>query len=531
MIPRILHYCFGLAPDFGGKAWGLSHYVCLRSAVERIAPSRVNFYYEHEPSGPWWALTRDLITPVKIKAPTSIFGNRLYHPAHQTDVLRLEKLIEYGGIYLDADVFVHRSFEDLLDHTVVMGEEVCKGQHGLCNGVILAERDAAFLKRWHATFSGFRSKGRDRYWAEYAVHMPLRLAAAFPDEISVLPPSAFFSAGWDAEGLERLFVSETDSELLKGYANHLWEGAAWEKYFGGLTPGEVRARKGNFYKWATPLLEGLEDDYGADHIAGPSTRSSVESEPASETSSQGVPTTIPGRAVAAARLFGERRRSVGWKGALRLRAIEKQKIRSGNPDGVGPVIRINPAAARYELSMRTHPANDYETAMAVFDHGIYAHAALSGARGIIHCGAGAGYALAFLLSRNPEARAIAVEADAESRRLCSSNLEPYGAQASVLRTSVQPAAGNNSAAGFATIPQLIEQCGGFADLVILDMGRTGLDILAADASWISRVGNLAVRLGDLESWQMFFRAMGSRTYELKSEDNLTFCFGIRDPQV
>jgi hypothetical protein len=72
--PRILHYTFGMAPDFGGKPWRLVHYVCLKSAIKHIRPERVNFYYEYEPRGPWWALTRELVTLVKSAAPRQSLG-------------------------------------------------------------------------------------------------------------------------------------------------------------------------------------------------------------------------------------------------------------------------------------------------------------------------------------------------------------------------------------------------------------------------------------------------------------------------
>jgi len=190
MIPKILHYCFGMTSDFGGKPWSLVHYACVRSAVERIAPSQVFIYCEHEPRGPWWRLTREMVTPIRIRAPRSIFGNPVEHPAHRADIVRLEKLIEFGGIYLDADVFVHRSFDDLLDNSVVMGEELLEGEKGLCNAVILAESNARFLNKWYCEYSSFRSKGRDEYWNEHSVKLPHRLATDFSDEVSVLPHTA-----------------------------------------------------------------------------------------------------------------------------------------------------------------------------------------------------------------------------------------------------------------------------------------------------------------------------------------------------
>ena len=123
MIPKVLHYCFGMARDFGEKPWSLVHYVCLRSAVERLRPEKVLFYFEYEPTGPWWNLTREMVTPVAVKAPREIFGIPVIHPAHRSDIVRLERLLEAGGIYLDADVFVQRDFDNLLHHRTVLGKE------------------------------------------------------------------------------------------------------------------------------------------------------------------------------------------------------------------------------------------------------------------------------------------------------------------------------------------------------------------------------------------------------------------------
>src|SRR6476620_6963252 len=122
-VPKIVHYTFGLAADFGGKPWSLVHYVCVKSAIERLRPDDVFFYYAFEPTGPWWELTRRLVNPVIVEELHEIFGRPLVHVAHRSDVVRLQKLIEYGGIYLDADVLVKRDFDNLLEHSAVLGQE------------------------------------------------------------------------------------------------------------------------------------------------------------------------------------------------------------------------------------------------------------------------------------------------------------------------------------------------------------------------------------------------------------------------
>jgi SAM-dependent methyltransferase len=261
-IPRILHYTFGMARDFGGKPWSLVHHVCLKSAIERIRPDKVYFHCQFEPSGPWWQLSRDFVTVAKIEAPREIFGRRLRHVAHQSDVVRLQKLIEFGGIYLDADVFVHRSFDDLLENSTVLGQEGENGEYGMANAVILAEPNAPFLRRWLAEYKSFRSSGRDEYWNEHSVRLPVRLAQEHPGEITILPPNAFFWPLWTEEHLEWIFLSNKAISMAGVYANHLWESNAW-KFLEDLTPGQVRAMDSNFRRWAEAYIAALPDNFGA----------------------------------------------------------------------------------------------------------------------------------------------------------------------------------------------------------------------------------------------------------------------------
>jgi hypothetical protein len=273
LIPKVLHYCFGISSDAPllnrltrdrRHPWSLVHYVCLRSAVERFKPKDVLFYCEHEPTGPWWELTRPLVTVRTIEAPREVFGNPLLHGAHRADVVRLERLLSVGGVYLDTDVFVHSSFDPLLANVTVLGEERVDGRVvGLCNAVILAEAEAPFLRRWHSMYRGFRSKGHDSYWDEHSVRIPYQLSQKHPNEVTVLPHTAFFWPTFKPEDLALIFDSVQSIDLSRAYATHLWETPAWARYLEHLTPRRVRSVHTNFHYWARPLIETLPDNYGA----------------------------------------------------------------------------------------------------------------------------------------------------------------------------------------------------------------------------------------------------------------------------
>jgi hypothetical protein len=262
MIPKILHFCFGLSPK--GGDWGLAHYACVKSAVHRIKPKQAFLYFEYTPNGPFWELTTKIVECRQITAPRSIFGNPLLHYAHRADVVRLQKLLSTGGIYLDCDVFVHRDFDNLLGGSaVVMGREE---SYGLCNAVVLAEPGATFLRRWYDEYRSFRSKGHDQYWGEHSVIVPQKLALAHPDELTILGPEAFFRPSWKKDDLMSIFESSEPVSDTEAYANHLWESHTWLAYLRDLTPGYVRAKDSNFHSWVRPLIADLPDDFGARSI-------------------------------------------------------------------------------------------------------------------------------------------------------------------------------------------------------------------------------------------------------------------------
>ena len=259
-IPRTLHYCFGMASDFGGKPWGLSHYVCVASAVARINPTQVNFYCEYEPSGPWWDITKPLVNLVRIKAPRSVFGNPIDHPAHRADVVRLQALLRDGGIYLDTDVFVHRAFDPLLKHDVVLGAEGKSAQFGTANAVLLSRANARFLERWMGHYRTFRGTAKSR-WNEHSVRLPYLLSRQYPSEISIVDYRSFFWPLWTGSHLEWIFNSTRPCVFPETFATHLWDGKS-HRYTRDLTPGDVRSYDTNFHRWATPFVKDLPDDYG-----------------------------------------------------------------------------------------------------------------------------------------------------------------------------------------------------------------------------------------------------------------------------
>ncbi len=242
-IPNIIHFVYGLDPSFGDKPFMLCHYLAIRSAFEVNRPDKIYFVCAYQPKTDWFEKVKPFIEIVIIKAPTEIFGNPLNHYAHQSDVIRLERLMNYGGIYLDIDTLCVRALTPLLNHNFVMAEEHVywsenidepeqKAFAGLCNAVILGEKNSPFLLKWYNSYKTFRSKGHDDYWSEHSVTVPGQLWREYPDEITVLPEKAFFIPSYDDAGIKMLF--EEIHAFPEAYVHHLWESIGW-KYLSSMT--------------------------------------------------------------------------------------------------------------------------------------------------------------------------------------------------------------------------------------------------------------------------------------------------------
>lgn len=222
----ILHYVFGMAADFGGKPWSWIHYQSVRTAVAVNRPDAIYFWHEHEPTGPWWDAARPHLTLRKIDAPREIHGRELVHPAHRADVVRLRAVHEHGGVYIDSDVWCLRPFADLGAAGFWMGRQ--GANYGLCNATFGGPAGSPFLARWLASYSTFRSRGRDQHWDEHSVRVPLRLAEEHPGEITIFPYTAFFYPEWS--NLQTVFRRRRPGAaplLADAFSVHLWESICW----------------------------------------------------------------------------------------------------------------------------------------------------------------------------------------------------------------------------------------------------------------------------------------------------------------
>lgn len=168
----------------------------------------------------------------------------------------------------------------------------------------------------------------------------------------------------------------------------------------------------------------------------------------------------------------------------------------------------------------------------------YGHLLGSRVRTIVDCGANIGLVSAYLLSRYPDAQAIAFEPDAINFALCERNLAQFRGRVVLVRaaicgqsgpvsitghfggtwaSTVVPALGNEpDVVEGITLPELFSRYNiGDLDVLKIDIEGAELEVFqSSDLSWLDRVGCIQVELESDLSKQAFFAALAGRPFRL-----------------
>lgn len=252
-IPNHLHFVFGLHPDFGGRPFGLIHYLAIRSAVMVNRPDAVTVWYAHEPQGRWWKMACELVERRVIPEFSSLLDIPREHYAHRADLARLQILFDHGGIYLDLDTICVQPFGDLRRFPCVMGWEDIEKRH-LCNAIILAEPQAAFVGLMLDAQKDFRPG----MWGEISIGRSGQLANQHPQLVHTLEREAFYWPSWQPGGYE-LLTHRSDIEFPQAFCHHLWEHAHWDRGLGTVTVAELRSGESALSRIAERFLDGVTD--------------------------------------------------------------------------------------------------------------------------------------------------------------------------------------------------------------------------------------------------------------------------------
>ncbi|MFT6956819.1 MAG: hypothetical protein ACJAYC_001825 [Halieaceae bacterium] len=250
-VPRTLHYVFGLKQQI--IAFHPLHWLAIESARQMLKPDQIILYYHHLPYGYYWDLVRPFLRLVRVELVSEVSEARYdealvpekYRYAHHADVIRLDALLEHGGIYADIDtLFLKPLPEAFYAEPFVISEEApvkdeVSGQMrpSLCNAVMVAEPGSQFVREWRARIG----QAINGTWSNHSCLLARLLADEFPDAVRIEPAASLLGVPFTPEGLRDLL--ENDSlDVADSYCLHLWQHVWWEyerQDFSRVHSGEI----------------------------------------------------------------------------------------------------------------------------------------------------------------------------------------------------------------------------------------------------------------------------------------------------
>jgi hypothetical protein len=273
-VPPIVHFVFGLRPQT--EPFHLMHYLALESCRRVLGPDQIMLHYKHLPYGVYWDLIRPELTLLEVDTAPEVdaadYGEGLvperYRYAHHADFVRLDALIEHGGVYADIDTLFLRPYpDDLYDAPFVIGaEDPVRDEHtgevrqSLCNALLIGRRGSTFAKEWRQRMGD----ALDGSWSNHSGFLARSLADELPGEVRVVPPGSFFPAPCTPAGLAALFES-ADLDTAGACSVHLWSHLWWEEgrrdfsavHGGMFTDAYIRSVDTSYNRLARPYLPEL----------------------------------------------------------------------------------------------------------------------------------------------------------------------------------------------------------------------------------------------------------------------------------
>lgn len=235
------HFVFGLRTK--NEPFHLMHYLCLRSCRNVHPTSEIYFHYRNLPHGRWWDQIAPELILRQVDESTPGFNPTLYQNtsegrfidkaglsyAHEADFIRLQALLQYGGVYADMDTLFVRPYPSaLFQHDCVLGEEVpVPDPHtgilrpSLCNALIMGHPGSPFLADWLE----LAKEAFDGTWSRHSCQAASLMWSHSPDRVHVAPWWWFHGFPATSQGLKNLF--EENAPIPEGLCSihllaHLW---------------------------------------------------------------------------------------------------------------------------------------------------------------------------------------------------------------------------------------------------------------------------------------------------------------------
>ena len=255
-IPKVVHFVFSKLTEL---TW--LQYAVIRCAFVHLGAEKVKVWIPLRTKrlpGEIWAQLNSMerVEIVRITMPDTVWGKKVQHIEHQSDLARVKILFEEGGIYLDTDVLPLKSADEIIfDPTTkatVLAQQNPRYDHVVSNAMIMSKPGSPFIRRWMERYKDFDPSE----WDATSCKAPLEMADGGDPDLTIVgyrhrswmyPMSGGRDVGPDPH-LATMWLGKSWYDINKSFGVHLW------KFDGGRLPRPIVVTPDSARNIDTPLF-------------------------------------------------------------------------------------------------------------------------------------------------------------------------------------------------------------------------------------------------------------------------------------
>jgi hypothetical protein len=139
-IPKVIHFIYPWTEKT--RPWSLVNTLSVRSAIKHYPDHEIIVWTNSPTRVPLLG-----VTVRKCALPTQVGGVDIEWPQYVSDVMRLQILLDWGGIYMDTDIISLKPFTPLNEKILTISWED-KTMESICNAFMIAPPGNLFVKTW-----------------------------------------------------------------------------------------------------------------------------------------------------------------------------------------------------------------------------------------------------------------------------------------------------------------------------------------------------------------------------------------------
>ncbi|XP_054154546.1 uncharacterized protein LOC128953097 [Oppia nitens] len=158
LVPNYVHYVL-----FRVNEIQFQHFISILSVLRNQRPDRLYIHCDcRELVGQYYRRIQSVVNRTgsrlivrQIQMPTHAYGtaiNSTHLPWHASDIVRVQVLRKFGGIYLDRDVYVIKSFDEFFKYPMTLDFQ---NVFEIGNQVLIGHPSSQFLRLYYQSFSKY----------------------------------------------------------------------------------------------------------------------------------------------------------------------------------------------------------------------------------------------------------------------------------------------------------------------------------------------------------------------------------------